>query len=289
MPAGRRPHLNLNRAATCESVHERDNLFVASSTSAAAFSAWMPILLYHRVLPVALSSDPFRISVSTDTFAAHLSWLKRRGYRSLSFRELDDTLTGARGPELASAPSVAITFDDGYRDVYQHAWPILKRYGFTATVFLVSDAIGGDNGFDAPYGKVRSAMLSATEIRELHKGGVTFGSHTASHPGPLLDVDDSRLRDELARSRSEIEAVVDAPVEYFAYPHNKVNDRVEGAVRAAGYRLACTGNGSSFSPYRLTRIEPHLRVGPSVEVAMAWRHLKWVARRRFRTPATAVA
>lgn len=243
---------------------------------------WAPILLYHRVVPVLPEHDPFGNCVTTATFESHLRWLAHRGYRSLSLADLETRF----GPNAARAPlpprrAIAITFDDGYHDNYLHAWPLLKQYGFSATIFLVSDAIGGDNGFDAAYHRRGPAsMLSAGQIEEMHRhGGIGFGSHSCSHPDSLVPLSQPCLEDELLRSRITIEQIIQAPVAHFAYPHSQRDDRVEAAVRRAGYRLACAGVGTRFSPLCLHRIEARSRQGVLLEAHLKERWGKWLVRR----------
>lgn len=243
---------------------------------------WMPILLYHRVVPVLPEHDPFQNCTSVTTFESHLRWLATRGYGSLPLSELAE-LWGPGTGNRRSSPhrSVVITFDDGYRDNYLYAWPLLKRYGFTATIFLVSDAIGGDNAFDAAYGSEPAPMLSLDEIRKMQRGGIGFGSHSCSHPPSLPELADRELKDELERSRSVLEGLLDAPIDHFAYPHSKLDGRVEAAVESAGYRLACAGVGTRFSPFCLHRVEPPARPGVAIEMQMGWRYLKRLAKCRL--------
>lgn len=240
---------------------------------------WAPILLYHRVVPATPPRDPYRNCVSSATFAAHMAWLARRGYRTIQLADLRAAFEHGAAGRVPPRRSVVITFDDGYEDTYAHAWPILRRHGFSAAVFVVADAIGGDNRFDAAHGEARAPMLTAEQLRTLHRQGVEIGSHTCSHPDALTDLADGALWDELTRSRSILESALGAPVRHFAYPHSRVDGRVEAAVERAGYELACAGVGTRFDPFCLQRVEPPPGGGPSLGRQIHWRHLKWLLRR----------
>lgn len=235
--------------------------------------------MYHRVVPAVPAHDPFRNCVSTRTFETHLKWLYARGYQSVPLADLDRSLSPATNDwRTLPSKSVVITFDDGYRDNYLYAWPILKRYGYTATIFVVADAIGGDNSFDAAYRSDPAPILSVAEMREMHRDHIGFGSHTCSHPSSMTSLSEAQLKDELERSRSVISGVLDAPVEHFAYPHSRLDDRVEAAVERAGYRLACAGVGTRFSRYCLQRVEASARSGAGLQAQVAVRQLKYAIR-----------
>lgn len=235
---------------------------------------WLPVLLYHRVAPPP-AQDPWNNFVSPQTFESHLRWLRLWGYWSIPLGAVADCMTG--GPRLPRR-AVAITFDDGYLDTHEFAWPLLSRYGYGATVFLVSDAIGGDSAFDAGSGYEPAPMLDWDQIRAMALDGIEFGSHTCSHPETLVNLDDVTLRRELRSSRRTIEAELDRPVDLFAYPHSKSDWRVEAAVADAGYRLACAGVGTRFDPFCVSRVEAPQAPGPAVSLVAGWRRLKWRAR-----------
>lgn len=245
----------------------------AFDTRGEGAAAWVPILLYHRVVAVPPRHDPAGNCVDVATFGSHLRWLAKRGYRCVTLPDVGALLGQGATRATRAKRLVAITFDDGYEDTYLQAWPVLRRYGCTATVFLVSDIIGGENEFDARAGYERVRMLGGDQIRELHRAGIAVGSHSCSHP-ILTTLPDAPLRHEVADSRRAIETILDAPVDLFAYPHSKVDARVEAAVAGAGYRLACAGVGTSFTPLRLHRVAPPVWGGPSVEAVIAWRDLK---------------
>lgn len=231
-------------------------------------SSWVPVLLYHRVVPNPPEQDPFGNFVSVKDFEAHLAWLRRAGFVGVSLSTLDRIFAEGE-PQRRRGRRVVITFDDGYEDNHRYAWPLLRRYGFGATVFVVTDAIGKASSFDAG-AYPADPMLTAGQIREMSQDGVTFGSHTCTHPPTLAALSEAALRRELEVSRSVLEDVMGTAVELFAYPHSRHDERVEAAVRAAGYRLACAGTGRRFSRYCVARIPAH-GGAPSLAAAMARR------------------
>lgn len=246
---------------------------VAVESSSEAMTSWFPILLYHRVLPTPTAPDPYRNCVSTAAFRSHLRWLQAHGYSSLPLT------AGAVGPSLRRhGKHVAITFDDGYEDNYVHAWPVLKEFGFTASIFVVTNIIGGMNDFDAGLGGAPARMLRPEQICELHAHGFGIGSHSCSHPPSLTELGDTTLREELVRSRTVLEDLIQAPVNTFSYPRSRVDRRIEAAVKDAGYHLALAGEGSSFSRYRMHRVFAPPGEGNALARQLRLRRLKRLIR-----------
>src|SRR5215472_7412843 len=156
----------------------------------------IPILMYHAVQEG--QSDPrpyYEVNVSPAAFASQMRQLKNAGYRAVSLDEALQALkVGATDPKL-----VAITFDDGFRDFYQTAFPILADCQFTATVFLMTGYMAEP---DKPFkGK---AVLTWNEVRELHSHGIHFGSHTVSHP-ELKKLQFNQVEEEVGASKKVIE------------------------------------------------------------------------------------
>src|SRR6185437_10071533 len=131
-----------------------------------------PVLMYHSVEPY--DQDPYLVTVRPERFEQQLRWLHRRGLRGTSMREL---LAARRAG--ADRGLVGLTFDDGYVDFREHALPALARYGFTATVFVIADLLGGVNSWD-PAGP-RKALMSADQVREVARCGIEIGSHGRRH------------------------------------------------------------------------------------------------------------
>ena len=249
---------------------------------------WIPILMYHRVVPVGRSAVAPANSISATAFDAQMSWLSRRGYCAVTLDELVEMLGGGRSAKKPGRNLMLLTFDDGYEDNFHCAMPILQRYGYVATIFLVASAIGGDNAFDAAYTTERVRMLSAKDIHSMRNVGFRFGSHSWSHPDSLSDLNDGDLRDELVSSKTVLENLLQEPVLHFSYPHTRVSERVEAAVAAAGYVAACSGVGTHFSPYRLDRVET-AAPGWRAEVEIGFRKLKYsVASFTRRSPGDAL-
>jgi len=132
-----------------------------------------------------------------------------------------------------------LTFDDGFRGVWEHALPVLEKLGWPFTVFLVSDLIGGDDVWTRssnPAG-ITFPLLDAKEIRDMQGRGCSFHSHTRSHAS-LTTLDNGELADQLAGSREALADLLGHEVRYIAYPYGHLDERVEAATRAAGYRAA---------------------------------------------------
>ena len=198
------------------------------------------VLMYHSVEPY--TSDPYQVTVRPDRFDRQMRWLRRRGLRGVSMREL---LAG-RGDGL-----VGLTFDDGYADFVTHVMPVLERYGFGATVFVVAGALGGTNTWDRP--GPRKRLMTAGEVRHATAAGIEIGSHSLSHRR-LPDTGERVLVDEVRRSRAILSALTGQDVNGFCYPYGGAGGREVEAVRDAGYRYACAvGSPALAGRYALPR------------------------------------
>jgi len=194
----------------------------------------VPILMYHAVLPIDATAK-VRGTVPLAVFRDQIAWLARRGYRSLT---LDDVAAALAGSGDARGRSVAITFDDGYRCVLEHAFPVLAEFGMTATLFVVTGAVGTTTDWYVAGGGRAFEHASWDELERAAAQGFAMGSHTVSHRS-LADASDAEVADELGASRETIEKRVGA-CRHFAYPFGAHGDATVAAVHRAGYRTACT-------------------------------------------------
>lgn len=204
------------------------------------WSYTLPILGYHRVGRFQGDHVP---TVSADAFERQLALLARWRYRVLSLDELVQRLE-RRQP--LPRHSVVLTFDDGYEETCTIAWPLLKRYRMSATVFVAAGEIG------------RPAFATWDQLRAMAADSVTIGSHTLHHVYlPVLDA--ARMRDEIIRSKAVLEAEVGRPVEFLSYPVGGYTPQVQTVAREAGYRAACTTNRAAslagIDRYALRRIK----------------------------------
>ena len=170
----------------------------------------VPILMYHSVSEnlFGKSHPYYQINTSPRIFARQMRWLHEAGYRTLSLSQLRAVLETENIP----ARTVAITFDDGFQDFYIEAFPVLRKYGFTATVFPVTNWI-----HDTPARMEGVDFMTWQEVRELHGQGIEFGSHTVSH-ADLRSLGPEEIDYEVGYSKETIEDHIGVPVRSFAYP-----------------------------------------------------------------------
>ncbi len=191
--------------------------------------------------------------VLPEAFDGQLAELKRLHYQSIS---LDQWIAYREKRSGLPRRPIVITFDDGYRSTYDTAWPILKRYGFSATIFLVANLIGKTNAWDV--GERQEPLLDENQIREMQSGGISFGSHTQSHAA-LTKIPLEEAARELAESRAALASLLGRPVTALCYPFAKQNRAIRSLARQAGYDAAVIGRGGTnrlwTDQYALRRIK----------------------------------
>ena len=213
----------------------------------------LPILMYHSVNPT-VSQILSQYQVTPDAFEEQLRYLRDAGFYNVSWEAWQTAVT-TNNPLPGRA--IILTFDDGYLDFYQYAWPLLKKYGFTATVFLVTDCIGGSNLWDRSYG-VELSLMGWSEIRQLQAQGVEFGSHSVTHR-PLTALSYSEVMEEGMRSKMLLESQLGKAIPTFAYPYGDFDPVIQHLMGACGYTVALScrpgGNGFQDRLLALRRIE----------------------------------
>jgi peptidoglycan/xylan/chitin deacetylase (PgdA/CDA1 family) len=214
------------------------------------------VLMYHRV-GEARNAWERKYCVAPERFVRHMAALASHGLQAVP---LGDLFAALAGPQALPANSVVVTFDDGFRSVREHALPVLERMRWPFSVFLVSDLLGQEDVWtraENPDG-VTYPLLCADEILDMQRRGVVFGSHSRTHAS-LPTLDDAELAGQLDGSRANLSALLGRDVAYLAYPFGHLDDRVEAAARAAGYRGALSTqpgfNRIGVNPFRIRRID----------------------------------
>jgi peptidoglycan/xylan/chitin deacetylase (PgdA/CDA1 family) len=214
------------------------------------------ILMYHRVGRVAGAAE-LKYCIAPDRFAAQMHLLAKRGYRAVPIDAFVQWLHG--GPPLKAGDFV-LTFDDGFLDVREHALPVLAQLGWPFTVFLVTDLLGGVDAWkrnDSRDGG-QHPLLSANDVLAMREHGASFHSHTRRHVS-LPTLDDAALATELSGSRAALSGLLGDGAYYLAYPYGHLDDRVESAARAVGYKAAFSVqpgfNRKDVNPFRIRRLD----------------------------------
>ena len=213
----------------------------------------LPILMYHRVAPEGVSAlDRYR--VTPEAFEAQMGWLAANGYYATDLETWRSAISQFRG---LPGRAVILTFDDGYQDFYDHAWPILEKYGFTATVFVVPSFVGSNAEWDSAKGEP-PPLMGWRRIRELSDQGITIGSHTMDHR-LLTALPPAEIARQGAESRDIIARHIGKPVTSIAYPYGDEDDCVARIMADCGYTVGVTTSAESSRisdpPLQMSRIE----------------------------------
>jgi len=195
---------------------------VASSIKAA-------VLMYHHVGPLPEHADTIRkgLTVSTEEFDNDLKYLSENGYTITSLSSLSKYQKSSKVPEKLAI----LTFDDGYSDNFDYAWPVMKKYKAMGTFFIITGKIG------------QNEHMNEDQIEELVNSGNEIGSHTVNH----IELDKYKgetLTGELFQSKETLEKLLGKSIVSFCYPSGKYNENTEKAVEEAGYKYAVTTKSS---------------------------------------------
>src|SRR5688572_3523525 len=191
------------------------------------------ILCYHKIDP-RLELGVTRISPRR--FARQIERLAKSGWRTLT---LDEIASCARGERAVAPNEIALTFDDAYRALREHAFPVLEAHGFAATCFVITDYAGRLNRWDVAYGGRRFAHLAWRDMRRWQSRGITFASHTVTHPR-LTWVGDGPAVRELRDSRDDLTRALDAEPRAVSYPFGAGGAREYALAREVGYDIGFT-------------------------------------------------
>ena len=181
------------------------------------------VLAYH-----AVSNDKTIVDITPETFQRQMAFLKER----FAFIALDEVIDFIKGKKKCSKPAVALTFDDGYMDVFEKVFPILKKEKIPAAVFAMSDPMHANREELAN----KKALMSKKELSLLHKNGWTIGCHSSTHAsfaGHAVD-----RKKEIQNAKKQLEHALGVPVTYFAYPKGDYSQSIAESVKKTGFAAA---------------------------------------------------
>lgn len=208
------------------------------------------VLMYHSISDaVGPTSIPERV------FSRQMNALAETGYYVADFTDL---IAWRDGTKKLPQKTAVITFDDGFLDFRDTAWPVLKKLGFSATVFVPTKCPGENENWEGANNPPRE-LMSWSDISALYEDGARFGSHSLNHAN-LTQLDEAELAEQLRQSRSDLENALGDPVDAFAAPYGAVNKSVRDAIAdfydiAAGTRLGTMDAAGDI--FDVPRLEMH--------------------------------
>ena len=205
----------------------------------------VPVLMYHSVNP-KVNPRMRSLIVSPESFERQMRFLKSRHYNVVTLEEVSRLMREKKRPPFKT---VAITFDDGFKDNYIYAYPVLKKLGLPAAIFVIYNEVGRPEG----------DRLSWEQIKEMQASGlISIGSHTLG-PVPLVDIKSkAELRKQIIDSKKMFEDKLKTPVDGFCYVGGLFTPQIKELVKEAGYKYAvATALGrdySNYDPYAIKRV-----------------------------------
>ena len=196
----------------------------------------VPVLMYHRVVPEPPQGTINNIHITCSELSAQLTSLTRRGFEFVTFQDL----------EAGSRPRkpVILTFDDGYKDNHDYLLPILVQHRARAVIYAMADRSLRSNKWDIPTGEPEAMLMNDTELKTCNDSGrIEIACHGLQHRN-LTELSHKELKEEVGRSKEQLEYLIGKEIVSFAYPYGAYGNREVAAVRSTGYQFAVgTENG----------------------------------------------
>jgi peptidoglycan/xylan/chitin deacetylase (PgdA/CDA1 family) len=225
----------------------------------------IPILMYHCIESAPKSTVMRSLYVPPHRFKFQMWLLKVMGYKGLSIKDLRPYLEGEKKGKV-----VGITFDDGYQNNLIYAAPILTKFNFTATCYLVSDRVGDFNLWDLNKNITQKPLMTQHEVFKWINLGMDIGAHGKNHLD-LTSISEKAAYEEMCESKIHLENLYNIDINDFCYPYGRFNDKVYNFAKEIGYLSSVTmlrGKASFKSDkYKLPRIPVNYRTMPYLFLA----------------------
>ena len=202
----------------------------------------IPILMYHSIEKMPKSTIMRSLHVSPSKFKFQMWLLNFLGYKAMSMRKLMPYLNGEKTGKV-----VGVTFDDGYQNNLINAAPILNKYKFSATCYLVSKRIGLSNVWDLEKKITQRPLMNYKEVQNWLDLGMDIGAHSRTHPD-LTKLSIKNLKNEIIKCKTDLENEFNIPIVDFCYPFGRLDDSIVKLVSTAGFSSATTMNRGRVSP-----------------------------------------
>lgn len=219
----RRPQsLTTERVESVNTNMQTRHTFEKIPVTEAVATSRVPILMYHYIRTCVDPEDEQcpSLSVSVEAFTSQMQWLRDNGYSTVDLDYLSS-------PYRVDGQPVVITFDDGYADTYTDAFPVLERFGYRATWYIITDRV------DTP------GYLTWEQIQELDRRGMQIASHTLNHPD-VTTLSAADVATQVTQSKLILEQKLGHTITDFCYPYGRYSSAAVEAVRSAGYLTATT-------------------------------------------------
>ena len=214
----------------------------------------VPVVMYHRVINKSENEGIHGTYIYENIFREHMKYLKDNNFSVITFEDLNNI--GWRNRFDKNKKYIIITFDDGYVDNYELAFPILKEFNFKATIFLMGESTYNEWDVKAD-GEKSFPLMSVERIKEMQDYGIEFGAHTFNHP-KLNKLSNDEIKHQIVDVKKPLEEKIGREIITFAYPYGILNDYAKKMVEEAGYTFGvATDSGSvclSDDLYQIRRI-----------------------------------
>lgn len=205
----------------------------------------IPVIMYHRVIRDKSEGGVHGIYVTESQFEKHLKYLKQKGFETITFKDLLNNKYKDRFNR--GKKQIILTFDDGYTDNYNYAFPLLKKYGFKCVIYLLSHL--NYNKWDVEVKENpehKFELMDMSMIKEMEEYGIEFGGHTKTHP-KLATLPIEIAQEEILTSKKVLEEKLGHALISFAYPYGNLNEDVKKIVKNSGYNFAVATDSGDIS------------------------------------------